>query len=197
MISAGELTLDMLEIGRDAGTGFSIAPPHIQANNGLYLIDDLGRQRMPPQALFNRWIIPLDRGSDTFALPSGGRVTLPFDAQIAFASNLSPDQLGDDAFVRRLGCKLHIGALSIDEYRELFTQQCNLQGIHSNDAAFDFLIHDLHLPSGQPLLACYPRDLLNLVSAFAKYYDETAVVNPDALTRAWHSYFSQPEGDVK
>ena len=45
VISGGELTLDMLDLSFDARAGYYQAPPHLKANNGIFIVDDLGRQR--------------------------------------------------------------------------------------------------------------------------------------------------------
>ncbi|CAB3772440.1 ATP-binding protein [Paraburkholderia solisilvae] len=190
VMAGGELTLDMLELCYDAGTGFYQAPGHMKANNGLYIVDDLGRQRVAPRDLLNRWIAPLGRGTETLALQNGARFQLPFDVRLAFSSNLTPEQLGDDAFLRRLGCKLYVGPLAQHEYGALFANLCGELGVRCDDDAFDFLVHRLHQPARRALLACYPRDLLGLVVAHATYREEPPVATPDTLQRAWNSYFA-------
>ncbi|CAG4888826.1 hypothetical protein R52603_00784 [Paraburkholderia saeva] len=194
VMAGGELTLDMLELRYDAGTGFYQAPGHMKANNGLYIVDDLGRQRVAPQDLLNRWIIPLGRGSETLTLQNGARFSLPFDVRLAFSSNLTPEQLGDEAFLRRLGCKLFVGPLEQHEYRELYDNQCAQLGVQSDEDAFDYLLQHLHLPGRRPLLACYPRDLLGLVVAHASYREEAPVATPETLHRAWNNYFASSGG---
>lgn len=194
VMAGGELTLEMLELRYDAGTGFYQAPGHMKANNGLYIVDDLGRQRVAPQDLLNRWIVPLGRGTETLTLQNGARFSLPFDVRLAFSSNFTPEQIGDGAFLRRLGCKMYIGPLSKGDYRVLYQRFCNELGVESDAAAFEYLIEQLHLPAGRPLLACYPRDLLGLVVAQASYREERAVATPDTLHRAWSSYFANSTG---
>ncbi|WP_181969911.1 ATP-binding protein [Paraburkholderia sp. DHOC27] len=190
VMAGGELTLDMLELRYDASTGFYQAPGHMKANNGLYIVDDLGRQRVAPQDLLNRWIVPLGRGTETLTLQSGARFSLPFDVRLAFSSNLTPDQLGDEAFLRRLGCKLYVGPLSEQDYRVLYDRFCNELGVQSDEEAFDYLIQQLHQPSRRPLLACYPRDLLGLVVAQASYREQQPVATANSLRQAWNSYFA-------
>jgi hypothetical protein len=194
VMAGGELTLDMLELRYDAGTGFYQAPGHMKANNGLYIVDDLGRQRVAPQDLLNRWIVPLGRGTETLTLQNGARFSLPFDVRLVFSSNLSPEQLGDQAFLRRLGCKLYVGPLDQNEYRTLYDQLCTDLGVRSDSDAFDYLLHHLHLPARRPLLACYPRDLLSLVAAHASYREEPPVATPDTLRRAWNGCFANSNG---
>lgn len=194
VMAGGELTLEMLELRYDAGTGFYQAPGHMKANNGLYIVNDLGRQRVAPQDLLNRWIVPLGRGTETLTLQNGARFSLPFDVRLAFSSNFTPDQIGDEAFLRRLGCKMYIGPLSKGDYRVLYERFCNELGVESDADAFEYLVEQLHLPARRQLLACYPRDLLGLVVAQASYREERAVATPDTLYRAWSSYFANSAG---
>ncbi|MEX3931201.1 ATP-binding protein [Paraburkholderia phymatum] len=190
VLSGGELTLDMLELRYDASSGFYQAPPHVKANGGLYVVDDLGRQRVEPAELLNRWIVPFDRGRDMLTLHTGLRFSLPFDVWVAFSSNFSPADLGDEAFFRRLGCKLYVGALDVTEYRAVYERRCEELRVASDEDAFEYLVHHLHMTSGRPLLACYPGDLLRIVLANAKYQDQPAVVDALNLMRAWNSYFA-------
>jgi hypothetical protein len=53
-LAGGELTLDMLDLRFDPHTRLYQAPPHLKSNNGIFIIDDLGRQRCTPEALMNR-----------------------------------------------------------------------------------------------------------------------------------------------
>ncbi|CAG9261796.1 ATPase [Burkholderia diffusa] len=196
VMSGGELTLDELDLRRDEAAGFYQAPPHMKANMGMYIVDDLGRQRVEPRDLLNRWLRPLDRGVDFLTLESGNRFVLPFDVWPVFSSNLAPEQFADDAFLRRLGSKLHVGPLSIDHYRAVFDAACESLGLVSTQDAFDYLLHRLHLPTGKAYLACFPMDLLRLVAAGARYRGDPPEVTHDALHDAWASYFgTAPERD--
>ncbi|CAB3726735.1 hypothetical protein LMG22037_05231 [Paraburkholderia phenoliruptrix] len=196
VMSGGELTLAMLDLQYNANSGFYQAPPHMKANMGLYVIDDLGRQRVAPGELLNRWITPLDRGVDQFALQSGARFVSPFDVWPVFSTNLTPAELNDNAFLRRLGSKIHVDALCVDDYRHLFDAQCASLGIAIEPGAFEYLLHQLHLRSRTPFLACYPADLLGVLRSFALYHGDVPTVTEYRLTHAWHSYFgSAPEHD--
>ncbi|MGV2290627.1 ATP-binding protein [Trinickia sp. YCB016] len=189
VISGGELTLDGLDLRFDSNAGFYQAPPHMKANMGLYIVDDLGRQRVEPRDLLNRWIMPLDRHIDLFTLQSGSRFSAPFDVWPVFSSNLEPAQLGDEAFLRRLGSKLHVGPLALEDYRAVFDAYCANLGLTCTQAVFDYLLHHLHMTSGKPFMACYPRDLLDLVCASLHYRGAALEVTEDGLRDAWHSYF--------
>ncbi|CAN7679673.1 ATP-binding protein [Trinickia sp. LjRoot230] len=195
VISGGELTLDGLDLRYDPSAGFYQAPPHMKANMGLYIVDDLGRQRVAAQDLLNRWIMPLDRRVDLFTLHSGMRFSAPFEVWPVFSTNLDPAAIGDEAFLRRLGSKLRMGPMSLENYRAVFEACAASYGLDISSNAFDYLLHDLHQKNGKPLLACYPRDLLSLVSASVQYRDALPEVTPQELWQAWQSYFADGAPD--
>lgn len=94
----GELTMDMLEVNHSEHNRVWIAPLQMMANNGILVIDDLGRQAMPVDALLNRWIVPMEYLFDHLALPNGQQVTVPFMLTLAFSSNFAPSKIADPAF---------------------------------------------------------------------------------------------------
>jgi hypothetical protein len=100
----------------------------LKANNGIFIIDDLGRQRCSPLELMNRWIVPMDRGVDYLSLHTG-LVSVPFDVVVVFSSNFLPERLSDGAFLRRLGYKIEVPPQTPAEYQQLFRQACAQYGI--------------------------------------------------------------------
>jgi len=197
VLSGGELTLSTLDLRFDAISGFYQAPPHMKANNGIYIIDDLGRQLVSVQDLLNRWIVPLDRNIDMFTLQTGVRFSVPFDVWPVFSTNLEPAALGDDAFLRRLGSKLYVGPLSVDDYREVYQRTAAEFGLGAADTTFEFLVESLHFSGSTPLLACIPRDLLRLVASQVRYHGHAPQVTEEALRRAWQGYYGlRPDLDT-
>jgi energy-coupling factor transporter ATP-binding protein EcfA2 len=189
VVSGGELTLEMLDLSFDNRAGYYEAPPHFKANNGVFIVDDLGRQKITPRQLMNRWVVPMERGHDHLMLRSGAKFTIPFDMLLVFASNLRPAQLEDAAFLRRLGHKIEVGPLPAADYAIVFERACDLEGIaHEPDAA-QGLVDRLHVPQGRPLLACYPRDLLHLIASRARYLAVPPELSPELIDWAWTTYF--------
>jgi energy-coupling factor transporter ATP-binding protein EcfA2 len=190
-----ELGRDMLELRYDAEEGVYHAPPHLQANNGMLVIDDVGRQRMPAAELLNRFTGPLDAGIDQLALQGGQTEIVPFDAAVVFSTNLNPALLFDDAALRRIGYKAAIGAWSPSAYRTLLKRQCRMRRIDYDDGAADHLIERLHPQSGHALLACYPGELLDRIADFAGFAGSEARLSVAAVEQAWRSMFIA--GDVE
>ena len=188
-MAGGELTLDMLDLHFDRYTRLYTAPPHLKSNNGIFIIDDLGRQRCAPDALMNRWIVPMDRNIDYLSLHTGHAFAVPFDVIVVFSSNFVPERLSAGAFMRRLGYKIEVPPASQDEYRTLFRQACARAGVAFDPTAFAFLLA-LHRRHAVPLLACHPRDLVRQLRDLARYEDRAPVLSEQTLGWAWHNYFA-------
>lgn len=190
VLTGGELTLGMLDLDFDRTTRFYNAPPQVKANNGLFVVDDLGRQLVPARDLMNRWIVPLDRRIDYLALHTGTKFPLPFDVIVIFSSNLRPGDLADDAFMRRLGYKIYVGPLDQAQYGEVVRQACKHYGVFFSDASLEFLIHECHEREARPLLACIPWDIIGQVRDRAVYEGAEPAMTPETLRWAWANYFS-------
>jgi DNA-binding PadR family transcriptional regulator len=188
--TGGELTLSMLDLDFDASARFYQAPPQVKANNGLLIIDDLGRQLAPAMAIMNRWIVPLDRRVDFLALHTGKKFMIPFDVIVVFSSNMPPKELADEAFLRRLGYKIHVGALDETEYRAVTRQVCEELQIPFSEAGLDYLLRDHHYKENKPLLACIPRDILRQLRDIARYEGVQAEMSEKLLDWAWNNYYA-------
>lgn len=188
--TGGELTLSMLDLDFDESARFYQAPPQVKANNGLLIIDDLGRQLAPAIDIMNRWIVPLDRHVDYLALHTGKKFMLPFDVIVVFSTNLPPSKLADEAFLRRLGYKIYVGPLSEEEYRLITQQVCTELQIPFSEDGFNFLLHEHHYKSGKPLTACIPRDILEQLRDIAVYEGKPALMSRELLDWAWNNYFT-------
>ncbi|WP_022942106.1 hypothetical protein [Psychromonas hadalis] len=189
IITGGELTLDMLEISFDRNTKVYKAPIQLKANNGILLLDDLGRQKVSPKALFNRWIVPLEERRDFLSLQSGLHFEVPFELLMLFSTNLSPNELIDDAFLRRLGYKILFLGLDKQQFKDIWEQECRAQGLHCENEIFEHLINDFLIINDKDFLPCYPRDLLSIIRDQVVFKDLPEIVTKDLLNFAWQSYF--------
>lgn len=185
-----ELSAEMLDLRHDASAGVYHAPPHLMANNGVLIIDDLGRQRLPGADLLNRFGAPLDTGTDHLTLHGGGKIGVPFDVTLVFATNLAPQLLLDDSSLRRIAYKIEVGALSETHYRALFRRQCRLTRIACDEAVVDHLLCYLHASTGRALLASTPRELLDRIADFASFAGVEPRLTVPALEQAWTSLFA-------
>ena len=88
VVVGGELTTDMLDVSYDASHHCNKAPLQLKANNGILIIDDLGRQKVAVDAILNRWIVPLEERIDYLTVSSGEHFEVPFEQVLVFSTNL-------------------------------------------------------------------------------------------------------------
>lgn len=189
VITGGELTADMLEVQFDPATRQYTAPLQLKATNGMFILDDLGRQRVPPQVVLNRWIVPMEEGHDHLGLPTGQHFSVLFDAVLVFSTNLNPAELADEAFLRRIGYKIRFEPLTAGEYHDIWKQTCALHAVDYDPAICQSVIDELHRPSGVPLLPCHPRDLIDMALDHAAYLGDADELSAESLHWAWQNYF--------
>lgn len=189
VVVGGELILEQLELIFDPISKVYEAPYQLKANGGLFLIDDFGRQKCRPQDLLNRWIVPLEKKVDYLALQTGKKIQVPFDVLIVFSTNLSPKDLVDDAFLRRIRHKIEVPNPSPDEYREIFKIVCKAKKIPYSDDGLRYLIQEHYMKPRRDLRACHPRDLCDQILDEAKYRGITPAMTKELIDRACEAYF--------
>ncbi|HEX6315829.1 MAG TPA: hypothetical protein VFZ73_13255 [Gemmatimonadaceae bacterium] len=185
----GELTIDMLDLQYNPASRFYAAPVQMKASNGLLIVDDFGRQRVRPDELLNRWVVPLDRSIDFLTLAGGRKIEIPFDMLVVFATNLDPSDLVDEAFLRRIQTKIRLNSITRDDFHEISRRVCSdldLEYQHAPiDALIDTITHELQLE----LRACFPGDLIQQVCWTARYRREVPRLDATSLDLACRTYF--------
>lgn len=194
LISGGELTAEMLEVQMEPMVKEYRAPLQLKANNGIFIIDDMGRQRIPPETVFNRWIVPMEEQTDYLSLGSGRHFSVPFDLVLVFSTNMNPTELADEAFLRRIGYKILFEPLEAEQYRLIWRQVCEERGIVCSERVLDYVIENLHGVTDTPMLPCHPRDLLGIASDQLAYLDQAAVLDTEHVRWAWNNYFVSLSG---
>jgi predicted ATPase with chaperone activity len=189
VIVGGELTYEMMELQFNPISKYYVSPVQMKANNGVLIIDDFGRQRIRPDALFNRWIVPLDRRIDFLTLMGGKTIEIPFEMLVVFASNVDPNQLMDAAFLRRIQTKIKIGAVTDEQFREIFRRVCIEHDVAYDPEIPDALINHIRNALKLDLRPCYPKDIVSQVCWAARYEDKKPHMDTEALQRAIEAYF--------
>lgn len=189
ILAGGELTAEMLNLQFNPVSKFYVGPVQMKANNGVLIIDDFGRQRVRPEELLNRWIVPLDRRVDFLTLAGGKTIELPFELLVVFASNLDPNDLIDPAFMRRIQTKIKIGAVSDEQFSEIFRRVAAQKQVPFDPNIPQLLIDFVHNTLKQELRSCYPRDIVNQACWAAQYENKEPHLDHATLNRAIESYF--------
>jgi predicted ATPase with chaperone activity len=186
----GELTSEMLDLQFNPITKFYVAPLQLKASNGVFIIDDFGRQRVRPEELMNRWIVPLDRHIDFLNLAGGKKIEVPFEMLVVFASNLEPSDLVDPAFLRRIQTKIRVGGVTPDQFAEIFRRVCENKKVQYEPDIPYLLAGFIQDKMRQDLRSCYPRDIVNQVCWSASYEGREPFIDRPALLRAIEAYFT-------
>jgi len=190
VIVGGELTMESLEISYDAKCNVSEAPLQLKSNCGCLLIDDFGRQRIDPAELLNRWIIPLESRYDFLTLSTGKKIQVPFEQLIIFSTNLEPEDLVDEAFLRRIPYKIEIGDPTQDEFHELFQIYTRVFDCEYRPDVVDQVIAKHYVKAGRAMRRCHPRDLLQQIRNYCVYNDLTMEMRDEYFDYVVKSYFS-------
>ncbi len=189
VIVGGELTLDELELHETSSRGVYTAPPQMKANGGVFVIDDFGRQRVRPRDLLNRWMIPLDRGTDYLSLANGFKIEVPFDSLVFFATNLNPSDLVEEAFLRRIRYKLMMPNPSRVQFGEILKRACEKRGLEFRQEAVDLVFEEFYGRRGFEPRSCHPGDLLADLCDVARYRGVDAALTEEQVMDACLAYF--------
>jgi predicted ATPase with chaperone activity len=189
IIVGGELIAEMLEARRDGEAGSYTAPLHMKANNGVFVVDDFGRQQVSPRALLNRWIVPLDRRVDYLTLGDGQKFETPFEVFVVFSTNLNPTDLADEAFLRRIPNKILVDAVAAPVFDEITRRRLEASQWACEPGAAEYL-RDLCRTRGGDLRPCYPRDMFSIIESIASFEEREAALTRKDIDHAAELYFS-------
>jgi hypothetical protein len=191
IVVGGELIPSMLELRLDESSGIYAAPLQMKANNGIFIIDDFGRQLMSPRDLLNRWIVPLDRRVDYLMLRYGVKFQIPFELMVVFSTNLDPSDLADEAFLRRIHNKIFVDAVDARSFDLIFQRVVGAKGIVVEPDSAEYL-RELCLRDGRTeLRACYPADICSILTSIGKYESRPPIMTKGELERAAALYFAR------
>ena len=191
VVVGGELGLSMLDLAYDPKLKFYGAPLQLKANNGIFVLDDFGRQQVPTQLLLNRWIVPMESRQDFLYLCTGQKFAIPYDQLLIFATNMEPGSLVDPAFFRRIRAKVKIKGPERDQYKEIFKLICQNFQLEYNDAAVEYLLAKYYDDDNRELSACHPRDLVEQMLDFCRFNKQPLVLEPESLDRVCQMYFAE------
>jgi predicted ATPase with chaperone activity len=185
----GELSLEQLELSYSPTMGFYRAPVQAVANGGVLVIDDFGRQTCSPRDLLNRWIVPLESRVDFLTLQTGQKFDFPFMTLIVFATNIKPQDLVDEAFLRRIHYKIFAESPTRAEFLQIFQDVCRNKGLEYRPDVVESLLVQYYRPRQIQLRGCQPRDLVEQAIYLAKYLGKPPELTTEILEAACASYF--------
>ena len=188
VVVGGELTLENADLTWSNAAKFYEAPFQMKSNGGTLVIDDFGRQRVAPQDLLNRWIVPLERRVDYLALHTGKKIEVPFEQLVVFSTNLEEKDLADQAFLRRMGYRARVEPPTAEAYCEIFKQQAYKRGVHVDKPILDHILTKYRVEHRQ-MKGCEPRDILDRVTDICLFEGQKLELTPNVVDIAWRNYF--------
>ncbi len=196
IVTGGELTLDMLDLSYNATSHLYEAPLQLKANNGIYLIDDFGRQKATPAEIFNRWIVPMDSRIDYLNFISGGKIGVPFETFLVFSTNLRPEELGDEAFLRRIQYKMFLGNPTEQDFLEIFEQCAAQQKLTCAPNVVEHMLDRHYRPINKRLRRCHPRDLVAHAIDLIRFERLPMILTDEVLDSAFEGCFTAADFDL-
>lgn len=190
VITGGELHAGMLDLAYEPDSGVYLAPLQLKANNGIFVIDDFGRQSASPEELLNRWIVPLDRGIDYLTL-MGRKFEVPFDLKVVLSTNMQPAKLGDDAFFRRIHSKVFVGACSDTDFDEILRRVTGAEGISVTEGTAEHLRYFARTQGDGELRAYLPGTVCKLAMSICSYMGTEPKLDPEMVDRVMSLYFTR------
>ncbi|AKO95724.1 putative ATPase with chaperone activity, associated with Flp pilus assembly [Marinovum algicola DG 898] len=197
VVTGGELSLKMLDLVYNPTARTYQAPLQLKSSGGIFIVDDLGRQEEPPQALVNRWIVPLEESRDILALQSGEKFEVPFDTLVVFSTNFHPNEIFDQAALRRIFFKIKIDGPGQKDFLKIFALVAKKKGLPLDEAS---LIHLLQVkyPTIDNVYANYqPVFLIDQILSICAFEGVAPRMTPDYVDRAWANMFVKDEKIVK
>jgi hypothetical protein len=197
VITGGELSLDMLDLVYNPTARTYQAPLQLKSTGGIFIVDDLGRQKEPPQSLVNRWIVPLEESKDILALQSGEKFEVPFDTLVIFSTNFHPNEIFDKAALRRIFFKIKIDGPSQADFLKIFAMVARKKGMPLDEETLIHLIKTKY-PTINNIYANYqPVFLIDQMIAICEFEGTPYHMSPDLIDRAWANMFVKDEEIVK
>lgn len=185
----GELLLENLDLVYDPVMKYYEAPFQMKANGGVFLIDDFGRQQVRPRDLLNRWIVPLEKRIDYLTLATGRKIDVPFDPLIVFSTNLNPEELVDEAFLRRIRYKIQLNDPTWDEYRNIFMDVALKCGIPYSEDGLRYIITEYYIKPKRKPRCVHPRDIIEELADIARFRNVPPSMTKELIDSACDAYF--------
>ena len=197
VVTGGELSLSMLDLVYNPVARTYQAPLQLKSSGGIFIVDDLGRQAEPPQALVNRWIVPLEESRDILALQSGEKFEVPFDTLVIFSTNFHPNKIFDQAALRRIFYKIKIDGPNQSDFLKIFAMVAKKKKMPLSEPALIHLLKKKY-PTIDNVYANYqPVFLIDQMISICEFEGIPYQMTPELIDRAWANLFVVEEDIVR
>ena len=196
VVTGGELSLEMLDLVYNPTARTYQAPLQMKSTGGIFIVDDLGRQTEPPQALVNRWIVPLEENRDILALQSGEKFEVPFDTLVIFSTNFHPNEIFDRAALRRIFFKIKIDGPNQEDFLKIFAMVAKKKGVPLDQDALVHLLKNKYAEIDHEYANYQPVFLIDQIRAICDFEGMPYQMSPELIDRAWANMFVKEEAII-
>ena len=194
VITGGELTLSMLDLTYSTDARIYQAPLQLKATGGVFIVDDLGRQQDPPQAMINRWITPMETGEDILGLVTGEKLAVPFDCMTVFSTNFHPNKLFDKAALRRIAHKILVEGPNRDQMLQIYLGYSKAVNMTFPEDVAIYLFTEKYPSVDNEYAAFHAKFLIDQMFSIAEYESRKPEITIPLIERAWRNlYVSEHE----
>lgn len=193
VMTGGELTLSMLDLTYNSVSRTYQASLQLKATGGVFIVDDLGRQEESPQALINRWIVPMENAYDILALQSGEKFEVPFDTLVVFSTNFHPNEIFDQAALRRIFFKVKIDGPTQEQFLKIFAMVAKKKGVPLDEASLIHLLKTKYPTINNAYANYHPVFLCDQIKAICDFEGIPYQMRPEFIDRAWANLFVKHE----
>lgn len=159
-----EFRVEHFEIAFD---GKFSAPPHLKANNGIFIFDDLGRQTQDHNMILNQFIYPLEQQETIIKFVGGSSIRAPYKQRLLLSTNLNFRAIIDDAFARRLLYQVLVDRPTDENWKRIVRNVARAQGVEDEGFQEELARRLLYWlkRDGRVIRAADPRNLFRMVDA--------------------------------
>jgi hypothetical protein len=185
VMTGGELTLSMLDLKYNSVARTYQASLQLKSSGGVFIVDDLGRQTEPPQALINRWIVPMEMGYDILALQSGEKFEVPFDTLVVFSTNFHPNKIFDQAALRRIFYKVLIDGPSQSDFLKILAMVARKKKVPLDEKSLVHLLRVKYPTIGNVYASYHAPFLIDQIRVICDFEGISYRMTPELIDRAW------------
>lgn len=145
----------------------------------------------------NRWIVPLEESKDILALQSGEKFEVPFDTLVIFSTNFHPNEIFDQAALRRIFYKIKIDGPSQQNFLKIFALVARKKGMPLDEPTLIHLLKKRY-PEIENNYANYqPVFLIDQMISICEFEGIPYQMSPELIDRAWANMFVKDEEIVR
>ena len=139
------------------------------------------------------------RGDEIAASPAaaGAKFEVPFDTLVIFSTNFHPNEIFDQAALRRIFYKIKIDGPNKQDFLKIFAMIAKKKGMPLDEASLVHLLKNKY-PTIENTYANYqPGFLIDQIISICEFEGLHYHMTPELVDRAWANLFVKDEVIVK